>query len=160
MSGHLKYLSYVLRHKWFVFIECCRLGIPWLGLTHDLSKFLPSEWFPYVRTFYAPDGSSRYAGGPGFAVAWNDHQKRNRHHWQYWRLTWDKGTTDSLPMPDRWRREMLADWRGAGAALGKPDTRGWYEANKYKMFLHPETRQWIHNQLGITGSGMSGEVPA
>lgn len=52
MSKHLSYLSYVLGHKWHVFIECCKLGVPWLGIIHDWSKFLPSEWFPYVNWFY------------------------------------------------------------------------------------------------------------
>ena len=49
-----KYLKAVLKHKWFVFIECRKLGIPWLGVIHDLSKFLPSEFIPYARYFYGP----------------------------------------------------------------------------------------------------------
>ena len=53
------------------------------------------------------------------------------------------------PMPDRDRREMLADWRGAGRAVGKPDTKAWYLANRDKMILHPETRMWIEQQLGV-----------
>ena len=44
----LTYLSYLLRHKWFVFIECCKQGIFWRGLVHDCSKFLPDEFFPYA----------------------------------------------------------------------------------------------------------------
>ena len=51
---HLKYLCYVLRHKWYVFIECCKLGIPVRGLVHDLSKFRPSEWFPYANFIHKP----------------------------------------------------------------------------------------------------------
>lgn len=54
-----------------------------------------------------------------------------------------------LPMPDCYRREMLADWRGAGLALGKPDTRGWYLANRENIQLHPETRAWVEEQLGV-----------
>ena len=45
--------------------------------------------------------------------------------------------------------EMLADWRGAGKAQGKSDTRGFYIANKDRMTLHPETREWIEKQLVI-----------
>lgn len=37
-----KYLSYIIRHKWFVFIAACKLGIPWRGITHDLSKLMPA----------------------------------------------------------------------------------------------------------------------
>lgn len=51
------------------------------------------------------------------------------------------------PMPDVYRREMLADWIGAGKAQGKTNTQKWYEANKNKIMLHPETREWIEEQL-------------
>jgi len=51
-------------------------------------------------------------------------------------------------MPDADRKEMLADWRGAGRALGKPDTWAWYEAEKRdSIFLHPKTREWVEAEL-------------
>jgi hypothetical protein len=144
-----KYLSYVLRHKRHVYNEAIKLGVaPHQAAIHDWSKFLPSEWNPYALAFYAPDGSSWYHPDE-FTEAWNYHQKRNPHHWQFWMITWDRGETECLPMPDKYRREMLADWRGAGMALGKPDTAGWYQANKDKMHLHPDTRAWIEQQLGV-----------
>ena len=147
MRRHLQYLKYILRHKWYVFLAGCKLGIPLLALVHDWSKFKPSEWLPYARTFYNKDGSKCYQEHPEFTLAWNHHQKRNKHHWQYWMITWDRGDTECLPMPDRYRREMLADWIGAGRALGKPDTAGWYEANRDNIKLHPETRHWLALQL-------------
>lgn len=50
-------------------------------------------------------------------------------------------------MLDLYRREMLADWIGAGKALGKPNTWEWYAANKDKMQLHPDTREWVEGQM-------------
>jgi len=150
MKAHLLYLWYVLRHKWYVFIECCKLGIPWLGVVHDLSKFRLSEWHPYVSSFY---GKWRYNERPGwlvdaFDVAWLHHQKRNKHHWQYWLLVQDDEEDKILAMPDKYCREMLADWRGAGLAItGADNTATWYTENKDKMQLHPETREWIEAQL-------------
>lgn len=161
---HLKYLRYVLRHKWYTFIECCKLGVPLLGLLHDLSKFSWSEWSPYVEYFYGKrysDHDLKLAASLGvfvksdaeleydFNVAWNHHQKRNKHHWQYWVLREDEGYMVVLPMPDQYRREMLADWKGAGKALGKPDTRTWYLKNRNLILLHVDTRQWIEAQLEI-----------
>jgi len=155
------------RHKWFVFVECCRLGIPWLGIVHDLSKFLPSEWLPYARYFYGkwpteeeadrqfPFGTvlTKEKVAAQFDVAWLHHQHRNKHHWLRWLLTLDSARSDGklfpVAMPDRYRREMLADWRGAGRAYGTPDTRFWYLVNRDKMQLHPETRAWVEEQLGI-----------
>jgi len=110
-------------------------------LVHDISKFLPSEWFPYARCFYAPDGSKQYKEGINFALAWNYHQKRNRHHWQYWLITWDRGISEPLPMPEIYVWEMIADWMGAGRAItGKWETIEWYKKNKDIIQIHPETR--------------------
>lgn len=150
VKRHLSYLKYVLRHKCFVFVACYQMGVPfWVALLHDWDKFLPDEWFPYARTFYKPDGSKQYVESPEFTNAWNTHQKRNKHHWQYWMITWDRGETECLPMPDLYRREMLADWMGAGKALGKPDTYAWWESNRDKIKLHPETRAWIESHIGF-----------
>jgi len=148
VKRHWQYLKYVLRHKWFVLLAGMRLKVPILMLIfHDWDKFMPDEWLPYARAFYAPDGSKQYKPDAWFTLAWNAHQKRNKHHWQYWMITWDRGNTEYLDMPDVYRREMLADWMGAGKALGKPLVWEWYEANKDKIKLHPDTRVWIEREL-------------
>lgn len=161
------YLGYVLRHKWYVFTAACRLGIPWRGLVHDLSKFRPSEFLPYARHFYAPDGSQQtrrdktgyYKAGlsddEAFDRAWLLHQHRNPHHWQFWVLALDDGGQNVLPMPGKYVLEMVADWRGAGLAQGHgDDVVPWYQANKDKMVLHPATRREVETLIGVTdGSG-------
>lgn len=148
MYRHWEYLKYVLRHKWYVFLAGLPLHVPIFTLIlHDWDKFLPDEWFPYAKTFYNKDGSKTYNEHPEFSMAWNHHQKRNKHHWQYWLLTWDRGETEPLPMPDVYIREMIADWRGAGRALGKPNTNEWYHANRDKMILHGSTRWWVEQFL-------------
>lgn len=146
MKKHLKYASYIVRHKWFVFVECCRLNIPWLGVTHDLSKLCLDEWLPYTNFFYGDRPSP--TTDQAFDFAWLKHIHRNKHHWQWWVLKEDEGDIKCLPMPDRYRREMLADWRGAGKAQGFGDnTASWYQAHKNSMGLHPETRAWIEWEL-------------
>ncbi len=160
---YLKYLWYVIRHKWFVFIECCKFGIYWRGLKHDMSKVRPSEFIPYAKFFYGKkakpvrDETGYYkptdTGDSTFDFAWLLHQKRNDHHWQWWILPTDNGGEKVLDMPVKCRKEMLADWRGAGRAQGTPDVLKWYHKNQNKMRLHPMTRLWIINQLGY------GETP-
>jgi hypothetical protein len=149
LRSHLRYLSYVLRHKWFVFVECCRLGELWLGLIHDLDKFRPSMWGPYVRAFYRHE---RPVEEKDFLLAWLGHIHRNPHHWQWWILLHDDSGRTVFEMPLRYRREMLADWRGAGRAQGKPDTVAWYLKNRSNMSLHPFTQAWIEEQLGVAGN--------
>lgn len=149
MNRHIQYLKYVLRHKWFVFLACMKLNVSFVqAVVHDWSKFLPSEWIPYARTFYAPDGSKQYLPGDTFARAWNHHQKRNKHHWQYWLITWDKGTSEPLPMPEKYIREMLADWIGAGRAIhGRIEVAEWYEKNRENIKLHTGTRRIVERLM-------------
>ena len=143
---YAKYLSMVLRHKWFVFIECCKRGIPLRGLLHDMSKFLPTEFVPYARYFYSGD-PERYQ--QDFDMAWLRHQKRNPHHWQWWLLPMDDGGMQAMPMSAGARLEMLCDWYGAGRAYGSNDTPKWYSENKEKQTIHEDTRKWIYNQFNI-----------
>jgi hypothetical protein len=166
MKKYCKYLSYVLRHKWFVFIECCKLGIPWRGLIHDMSKFLPSEWFAYAEYFYGEKLSDNYCDVPvvnerkrRFDFAWLLHQHRNPHHWEFWLLRKRNGAQVALSMPSVFKKELLADWRGAGRAIsGKDNTVDFYKKNHAQIELHPGTRRWIEEQLGIFGFHESDEL--
>lgn len=152
MNPFFKYLKYLLKHRWYVFVECCKLGIPWRGLIHDISKFLPDEWIPYMRHFYMPH-ITRPEWKTQYNIAWLKHQNRNRHHWQYWLLWKDSGKVLPQEMPMRYRKEMLADWRGAGRAItGRDDTREFYLKNKDNITLAPETKRWIEAKLGIDRS--------
>lgn len=154
LNPHWQYLKYVLRHKWFVFRSGLKLGVPlYLLILHDISKFRPSEWFPYVHYFYGrpklKDGYIHTPGSDGsFDLAWLKHQKRNKHHWQWWVLIYDNNVEPkTIEMPDRYMREMLADWMGAGMAQGKPDTLAWWMKNKPHIMLHAGTAQWIERKL-------------
>lgn len=152
MKAHLTYLWYVLRHKWFVFVECCQLGILWLGVVHDLSRFRPSEWFAYIASQPYNKGNKPLKITRAFEHAWNHHQHRNKHHWEYWvHFDYHDHNKRLLPMPDCYRREILADWRGASQAkgFGRNGVVGWYQVNKDKMQLHPKTRQWLEAQLEL-----------
>lgn len=166
---HVKYLRYVVLHKWYVFLECLKYGLLWRGLVHDLSKFSLDEWLPYAYYFYGDEKKKNqewfmltakygvFEATPygehyedKFNIAWNHHQKRNDHHWQYWLLTEDSGRELVMPMSDAARREMLADWRGAGKAItGRDNTAEWYLENMGTIKLREETRQWVENELGI-----------
>lgn len=156
---YLRYLWYVLRHKWYVLLACIENGVPLQGLTHDLSKLRPSELIPYARHFYGNGGDIKNgrdktgyykagaSGDAAFDRAWLYHQHRNPHHWQYWHLVQDDDPNKCLPMPEKYVREMVADWRGAGRAQGTPDTIMWYAAHRDKIKLHPESRKLTETLL-------------
>jgi hypothetical protein len=157
VNKHIRYLSYVLIHKWYVFVECCKYKeakMIWRGIMHDLSKFSPMEWNAYVNYFYGKDNAIDLAINMAllnaFDYAWNHHQKVNKHHWQYFILKEDNGSFKALEMPDTYNKEMLADWRAAGIAINGYDaTVKWYENNKIKMILHENTKKWIEIRLGL-----------
>jgi len=144
--AHLAYARYLFRHKWFVFVAGRELRVPvFRALVHDWSKFLPDEWVSYVHAFYRNDGSPNY-DERRLAVAWNAHQKRNPHHWQYWILTWERceqGDRELLEMPEVVVREMVADWLGAGRAQGKPDLVRWWAEHRTRIRLHGRTRDLV-----------------
>lgn len=126
------YFKYVINHKWNVFIECWSLGLFTHSFTHDLSKFRPDEFLPYMRHFYGTpvDQDQADEWKAAFDRAWLLHQNRNRHHWQHWV---DANGT-SFVMSDKYIRQMIADWKGIGDTA-----QDYYATNKDQMNLHPDT---------------------
>lgn len=158
MIAHWRYLTYVVRHKWFVFLAGLRYAVPLHQLIlHDWHKLLPDEWNPYVDHFYrreATQGREGYYHNPDeaqlrFNTAWLRHINRAPHHWQHWMLTYDAGDMIVLPMPERFVREMVADWSGAGRAQGHgDDVIPWYTKNRGRMTMHPDTRALVERLIG------------
>jgi hypothetical protein len=150
---HWRYMTYVAKHKFFVLLACLRLRVPLhQAILHDWSKFLPDEWKPYANYFYGRGSVERQQPREAklaFDRAWLKHQHRSPHHYQWHILRNDDGSTVPLPMPERFAREMVADWMGAGRALGKPDTAGWYRHNRERIVLHPDTRAFVEGLLGV-----------
>jgi hypothetical protein len=154
---HLRYASYVARHKFFVFVAGLRTGAPlWRLVIHDWSKMTPAEWHPYVEAFYGEklhheyDALLRAERQTNFDAAWLHHQHRNPHHWQHWLLQEDDGGLKVLEMPDDLIREMVADWMGAGRTItGKWEVNAWYDANAYKIKLGPETQAKVESLLEL-----------
>lgn len=148
-TPHLQYLQYVVRHKYFVFIAGRRTGAPIFRLLiHDWSKFSQAEWGPYVRQFY--DKENKIKGQ--FEKAWLHHVHKNAHHWNHWVLPGDSAYMDkpgrTVPMPLNLVREMVADWMGAGKAItGEWEINTWYDKNKGKIQLHPDTRVQVETLI-------------
>lgn len=161
---YIKYLRYLLKHKYYVMTECFKVNLIWRGLIHDLSKFLPSEFIPYANYFYGKKESDikrgrnetgyykpTDTGDKKFDFAWLFHQKRNRHHWQWWILPTDEEGIKIFEIPEPFLTEMICDWVGAGKAQGKfspkddkyLETRRWYKQNGKKMQLNEVTRKII-----------------
>lgn len=155
MTRTYRHWIYLLLHKWFVLLAGLRLGVPlWQLLSHDWSKWRCHEWRPYVTHFY--DGGAwrdRTIALAEVTAAQQMHVIANPHHWQYWR---------GREMPQRYVREMLADWEGAYRTkriprvarwLGEPPPLpppAWYATHCGALHLHPHTRAMVELLLTHT----------
>src|SRR5690606_41236733 len=100
IRAHFNNLVYMLRHKWYVFLECRKLNVPlWVALTHDWDKLLPDVWFPYVHA-HAPakDGIQQIERRAAFTQAKMIHPHRSMTHMQYRGHIYVYGDTGPLPM--------------------------------------------------------------
>ena len=79
------HLRTVMRHRRLVRQYCFKLGLYWQGLTHDLSKFSPTEFcrsIKYYQGYRRPNDAARIQNG--VSLSWLHHKGRNRHHVEYW----------------------------------------------------------------------------
>ena len=150
--GHFKTITY---HKWLVMKNCFRVGLYRQGLTHDLSKYSPAEFWPGVRYYQgnrSPNDAQRQA--EGCSSAWLHHKGRNRHHLEYWidYSTQGSGQMIGCKMPVKYVAEMFCDRVAASKVYMKDaynDASPWeyYNRGRDHYLLHPETRELLETML-------------
>ena len=148
-----RYFLSILKHKRRVLRECWHVGLYWQGVTHDLSKFLPDEFFTSVK-FFENDSliqEQRDRAQSGLLK----HYHRNPHHPEHWLLKPGR----ALPMPRRFLLEMLCDWR-AFSPDDPESVKTWYLKNKDEFVFHPDTRAELETllEVAMTSSEESGVV--
>ncbi len=143
--GHLKT---VMHHRCLVMVGCFRVGLYRQGLSHDLSKFSPTEFWTGVRYFQgtrSPNAAERE--DKGYSEAWMHHKGRNRHHYEYW-TDMNRATRnyESVPMPRKYLAEMVMDriaacktYQGTNYHDGSP--LEYFEKSRERELMHPRTRR-------------------
>ena len=109
-----EHLRTVGRHRRLVRHYCLRLGLVWQGLTHDLSKYSPTEFWrsaKYYQGYRSPNDQERLENG--VSLSWLHHKGRNRHHFEYW-IDYCLRPDGSVymggcKMPKRYVAEMFCD---------------------------------------------------
>ena len=138
----------ITKHKWLVCCGCFRVGLYWQGLTHDLSKYAPVEFWNGARYYQgnkSPNTAEREE--KGYSEAWMHHKGRNRHHYEYWTdMNMQTKTYESVPMPRKYLVEMVMDRRAACIVYqGKNYTPGsalnYFENSREKALMHPQTQK-------------------
>ncbi len=152
----LHHLQTVTRHRMLVLKGCFAVGLYWQGLTHDLSKYAPSEFLTGARYYQgnrSPNDAEREA--KGFSAAWLHHKGRNKHHYEYWTdygASHVPGGMVPVAMPRRYVVEMMMDRIAAskvyrGKAYTDADPLEYFL--KGRPILHPETEALLERLLRI-----------
>ena len=151
-----KHFKTITHHRWLVLCGCFRVGLIWQGLTHDLSKFSPAEFFTGVRYYQgnrSPNTKERELFG--YSQAWMHHKGRNRHHFEYW-TDLVPGTREYGPveMPPRYLAEMVMDRIAAcktyqGKNYTDASALEYLERAREGANIHPETRRKLHFLLKL-----------
>ena len=149
-----KHFKTITKHRLIVMAGCFRVGLVWQGLTHDLSKYSPTEFLmgaKYYQGTRSPNTAEREE--KGYSQAWMHHKGRNRHHYEYWtdmnRVT---RNYEPVPMPRKYLVEMVMDRRAAcityqGDAYTDASALNYFMGCRERELMHPQTRQELEYVL-------------
>ena len=160
--GHLKTIT---RHRFLVMVGCFRVGLIRQGLTHDLSKYSPTEFLEGARYYQgnrSPNAAERE--DKGYSEAWMHHKGRNRHHYEYWTdMNRQTKCYESVPMPKRYLAEMVMDRIAAcktyeGKAYTQASALNYFLKSRERELMHPKTREELEALLRMLSDRGEGET--
>ena len=144
----------ITHHKWLVLQGCFRVGLYWQGITHDLSKYSPTEFragAQYYQGTRSPNTAERE--DKGYSEAWMHHKGRNRHHYEYWTdISRATGNYESVEMPRKYLVEMVMDRRAAcmvyqGDKYQDGSALAYFERSLERTRMHPNTQKQLRHIL-------------
>ena len=149
----------ITRHRRLVRRYCFRVGLYWQGLTHDLSKYSPAEFWrgaKYFLGYRSPNDEERRQ--TGVSLAWLHHKGKNRHHFEYWidyRLAEDGSVfMGGCKMPLKYVAEMFCDRIAASQVYLKDQYTDaspyeYYIRSKEHILIYPETGDELEKMLFV-----------
>ena len=144
--GAWQHFKTVHHHRALVRKGCFRVGLYLQGLTHDLSKYSPTEFLRgahYYQGTRSPNAAEREE--KGYSEAWMHHKGRNRHHYEYWTdMSPKTHRYEPVDMPRRYLVEMVMDRRAACMTYQVKNYRPgaeleYLEKSRERLLMHPET---------------------
>ncbi len=140
---HFKTITY---HRFLVGKYCFRVGLYWQGVTHDLAKYSPAEFWVGVKYYQgnrSPNSAQREQ--QGYSTAWMHHKGRNRHHYEYWSdINIKTRRYEPVEMPRRYFVEMVMDRLAAcrvykGKDYTDDSALEYFTNSSDHNHMHPET---------------------
>ena len=122
----------ITRHKILVMKECFKIGLYKQGLTHDLSKYSPTEFLV---------GCKYYQGNRSPNNAEREEEK-------------DGNPMTGMPMPRKYIAEMMMDRMAASKIYNGKNYNDhfplqYYEKGKHHYMMHPQTEKDLVKLLTI-----------
>ena len=160
--GHFKTITH---HRFLVMAGCFRVGLIRQGLTHDLSKYSPTEFWEGARYYQgnrSPNAAERE--DKGYSEAWMHHKGRNRHHYEDWTdMNRQTRSYESVPMPKRYLAEMVMDRIAAcktyeGKAYTPASALNYFLKSRERELMHPKTREELEVLLRMLQDRGEGET--
>ncbi len=154
ISKFMKHSKTINQHRYLVMKNCFACGIYQQGLTHDLSKYSPSEFLvsvKYFQGFRSPYMLEKQE--KGYSLGWLHHKGRNKHHWEYWYDMID-GKWMPIKMPYPFVVEMVCDRVAACKVYQKEKYHSssaleYFKSKNDKKYMHPETARELENILTL-----------
>ena len=143
--GHFKTIT---SHRLKVMNMCFRCGLPWRGITHDLSKYSPTEFWEGAKYYvgvHSPIAECRKKTGK--SVAWLHHKGHNPHHPEYW-----VDYNGPVMMPYPYVVESISDRIAAGKTYKKEKfdqtkpLQYWYDHINFSP-VHEKTKEFFEHVL-------------
>ena len=138
--GHFKTIT---KHRHAVIGHCRRAGIFWQGLSHDLSKYLPTEFLAGARYYVGTRSPNELEREDhGYSAAWLHQKGSNKHHFEYW-VYYNPVTRKVGPvkMPLRYVAEMVCDRIAASKIY---QGKNYTDRHPLEYFLHGKANRSIH----------------
>ncbi len=143
LKNVLKHFIVITKHRLLVFKLCIKVGQPWRGLVHDLSKYSPTEFWEGVKYFnghHSPIADCKRT--EGYSKAWLHHKGRNKHHTDYWV---DLSAPDKTPIiPYKYVAEMLCDKLAAGIIYKGKD---WTKEYELQYWMNERDRTLVNKNI-------------
>ena len=145
-----KHLHLVNTHRRYVRKMCFKMGIPWRGLVHDLSKYSIKEFSIYK--FYNGKQSPHEIARKelGYSPSWLFHKAKNKHHWEYWLD--NNGDSNFLPVISSMNARGGVDWVSGGGTFSYSPNISYNSSTGILTANANTSYQYYSNDLVLTVS--------
>ncbi len=143
IKNAVKHFITITKHKLVVFKLCCKVGLIWRGLVHDLSKYSPTEFFESIHYYVGTHSPITEAKkDKGYSRAWLHHKGRNKHHVEYW-VDFDAPQKAAV-IPYKYAVEMVCDNLAAGMVY---NGKNWNNSTQYEYYMKARERTIINPKI-------------